>query len=568
MSQFLDVLRFELAFRRRHPPLWIFTGICFLFGFLSVAIDGWMEPFGGVGSVAINSPVALQRMMLVFCLLLGLVITTAFVAAAVIRDHEYGAASLFLATPLRKLPYLLGRFCGALLAAWLMISGLALGAMLASVMPWLDPERVVSPGLTPYLYSLLVFLWPNLLLTGAITFSIATLTRRMMFSYVAVLGLLVVYIVSGNYISDLDNDFIAAVSDPFGIRAYGFAIRYWTPAEMNTIAAPSTPEILINRAIWIGVGLAILAFTCVRYRMALPVEGKRRRAKAKAEVKRKAETSPKTSTSTASTVRSRPPSPSTNVAKNQTTNDYTLTTMDQTMTVEVQRQPKEDEQTTRPHARQPEVAPETNQLWSQRMDENDDRIDDVELDDSNDDDTASVDQHDVVNAQPSENEDATTTSDDDDSPRRKQRSTSVAPNDDDAFEDQQYHVNTEQRSDDNTANQDDGATLQTRLPASSTLPTTVRLQSTKTAQDKHYFVYIAAKDPAINFTNIFKAHQKAIAQSFRRRLACNRIDEDSIAGIKIINESVRIDCETVDAQNLLLKNRTYRRHRRSLYSTA
>jgi ABC-type transport system involved in multi-copper enzyme maturation permease subunit len=280
VRQFLDILRFELAFRRRHPPLWIFTGICYLSTFLSVAIDGGMSPFGGVGAIAINSPAALQQMMLVYCLLLGLVITTAFVAGSVNRDHEYGIQGLFFATPLRKCPYLLGRFCGSMLAAGLMISGLALGAMLASVMPWLDPERVVPLTLTPYLYSLAVFLLPNLLFIGAISFSIATLTRRNMFSYIALLALLVIYAISGNYMADLDNDFIAAVSDPFGLRTYAYAIRYWTPAEMNTVGAPFTAEILINRAIWSGIGAAILAFTVVRYRMMLPVGGGRRQAEA------------------------------------------------------------------------------------------------------------------------------------------------------------------------------------------------------------------------------------------------------------------------------------------------
>ncbi|MFO7565482.1 MAG: M1 family aminopeptidase [Enhygromyxa sp.] len=282
MRQFLAVLRFELAFRRRHPPLWIFTGVCLVFGFLTVGIKGGMEPFGGAGAVAINAPTALLQMMLVYCVLLGLVITTAFVAAAVIRDHDYGASQLFFATPLHKLPYLLGRFCGSLLAACFMITGLALGALLASVMPWHDPERIVALSVTPYLYALGVFLFPNLLLIGAIAFAVATLTGRLMFSYVALLGLLVIYIVSGNYISDLDNDFFAAISDPFGLRAYGFAVRYWTPAEMNSIAAPLTPEILINRAIWIAVGLALLGFTLIRYRMVLPAAGGGKAGKASA----------------------------------------------------------------------------------------------------------------------------------------------------------------------------------------------------------------------------------------------------------------------------------------------
>jgi ABC-2 type transport system permease protein len=273
LEQFTAVLRFELAFRRRHPPLWIFTGVCFAFSFLAMAIRDGMGLFGGTGAVAINAPAALQVMMLVFCLLLGLVITTAFVASAVNRDHEFGIQGLFFATPLRKGPYVLGRFCGAMLAAWFMISGLAFGALLASLMPWHDPERVVPLTLTPYIYSLGVFLFPNLLFVGAISFSIATLTRRLMFSYVALLGLYVIYIVSGNYMSDLDNDFIAAVSDPFGLRTYGYARRYWTPAELNTIAAPFTPEILINRAIWTSLALAILGFTLWRYRMVLPSAG-------------------------------------------------------------------------------------------------------------------------------------------------------------------------------------------------------------------------------------------------------------------------------------------------------
>jgi ABC-2 type transport system permease protein len=276
MRQFLDVLGFELTFRRRHPPLWIFTGVCFAFAFMAMAIRDGMGIFGGSGAVAINSPAALQVMMLVFCLLLGLVITTAFVASAVNRDHEYGIQGLFFATPLRKGPYLLGRFCGAMLAAWFMISGLALGALIASLMPWHDPERVVPLSLTPYVYSLGVFLFPNLLLIGAISFAIATLTRRLMFSYVALLGLLVIYIVSGNYIADLDNDFIAAVSDPFGLRTYSYARRYWTPAELNTIAAPFTPEILINRAVWTSLALSLLGFTLLRYRMVLPSGGGKR----------------------------------------------------------------------------------------------------------------------------------------------------------------------------------------------------------------------------------------------------------------------------------------------------
>ena len=278
MSQFLDIFRFELAFRRRHPPLYIFAGVCFVFAFLSMAIDGGMDTFGGVGAVAINAPGTLHRMMLVSCLLFGLVITTAFVSAAVIRDDEFGVQGLFFSTPLRKVPYLLGRFSGAMIAAFVMISGIALGAVLGSVMPWHDAERVVPISLSPYLYALGVLVFPNLLFVGALAFSVATLTGRIMYSYIAILGLLVIYIVSGNYIADMDNDFLAAISDPFSIRAYSLATRYYTPVESNTVAAPFVVELLINRVIWVSVGGLVLLFTVMRYQMSMLASGGRRRA--------------------------------------------------------------------------------------------------------------------------------------------------------------------------------------------------------------------------------------------------------------------------------------------------
>jgi hypothetical protein len=274
MNEFLEVLRFELTYRRRHAPLYIFFSVCFLFAFLCMAIRGGMRLFGGEGLVAINAPEPLHHLTLVSCLLFGLVITTAFVSPAVIRDDEFGAQSLFFTTPLRKIPYLLGRFSGGILASFLMFSGIAAGAWFGSLMPWQDPERLVEFTVTPYLYALFVLAFPNLFFVGAIAFSVATLSRRLMYSYVAILGLIVINIVAGNFISDLDNDLIAGISDPFAMRAYRLATRYFTTVESNTVAAPYVRELVINRVLWGSVGVVILLGTLARYRMALPVSAR------------------------------------------------------------------------------------------------------------------------------------------------------------------------------------------------------------------------------------------------------------------------------------------------------
>jgi len=269
MSQFGVVLRFELAFRRNSIPLWIFAGLCFLVAFLSITIDQGMTPFGGRGAIAINAPVVVTEMMLVYCVLLGFPIVTGFVATAVIRDQELGMQSLFMATPLRKIPYLAGRFSGSFLATSLAVAMLAAGTAFGSLMPWLDHERLVPFSLAPYGYALGVLVVPNLFFLGSVTFAVATLTGRQIYAYVALLGLLVVYSVSSAFIDDLDHDFIAAVIDPFAMRTYGFAIRYWTTAEMNSVAAPWTPELAINRLLWVGVSVAALLITAVRAPWAL-----------------------------------------------------------------------------------------------------------------------------------------------------------------------------------------------------------------------------------------------------------------------------------------------------------
>ncbi|MCA9701310.1 MAG: hypothetical protein KC431_27555, partial [Myxococcales bacterium] len=57
-------------------------------------------------------------------------------------------------------------------------------------------------------------------------------------------------------------------------RTYGYAVRYWTPAELNSLAAPVTRELVLNRLLWGAVSLGLLALTAVRYRMVLPTGGK------------------------------------------------------------------------------------------------------------------------------------------------------------------------------------------------------------------------------------------------------------------------------------------------------
>ena len=72
------------------------------------------------------------------------------------------------------------------------------------------------------------------------------------------MALLIAFIVAGALTSDLQYDTIARLIDPFGGRAVGRAMRYWSATQRNTLVPDIDGLLLLNRAIWLGVSAAML----------------------------------------------------------------------------------------------------------------------------------------------------------------------------------------------------------------------------------------------------------------------------------------------------------------------
>ena len=110
-------------------------------------------------------------------------------------------------------------------------------------MPWLDAETLGPNRLGDYAYGLLVFGLPNLLVTGAIFFAAATMTRSMMWTYVTVIVFFLAWLIMLGISRDKPELRDAmAVGEPFGVAAFGNVVRYWTAAERNTmVPARSLP---------------------------------------------------------------------------------------------------------------------------------------------------------------------------------------------------------------------------------------------------------------------------------------------------------------------------------------
>ena len=263
---FGSIARFELGYQFRNPVFWVVTVLFFLLPFGAMTTE--QIQIGGGGNIHKNAPVALAQIVLILTLFY-MFVTTAFVANVIVRDDESGFGSMVRSTRVTKFDYLMGRFVGAYLAAAVTFLAVPLAIWLGSLMPWIDPDTLGPNRLADYLRVYAVLALPNLLLTAAIFFLVATTTRSMMYSYLGVVVFLVAYVVLNTIIrAKPEYREVGAYLEPFGIGAVGKATRYFTASESNAHLPSFTGALLWNRLIWFGVAIAALIAAYARFSFA------------------------------------------------------------------------------------------------------------------------------------------------------------------------------------------------------------------------------------------------------------------------------------------------------------
>jgi ABC-2 type transport system permease protein len=254
---FFKIFRFEIRYQVRQPLLWLVTLLFALLTFSAVTSDA-VRLGGGIGNVHRNAPSVILNLLSVMTIL-GMFAITAFVASAAIRDFEHDTAALFFSKPIRKFDYLAGRFAGSLTASLGVFVGAALGILIGSWMPWIEAERLGRFALAPYAYAFLVIILPNVLFLGAVFFTLASLSRSVLFTYMGVVFAFVLFGISGILLGDLDNQALASLLDPFGNASLNLVTRYWTPLEKNTALPALWSNLGLNRLLWIAVALLVFA---------------------------------------------------------------------------------------------------------------------------------------------------------------------------------------------------------------------------------------------------------------------------------------------------------------------
>lgn len=252
-----EFFRFELREQLRSPLLWL---IASLFGLMALgaASSDAVVLGNAVGNVHRNAPlVSIQFMALAS--VLGLFVICIFIAGALLRDFEVGTADLLFSNPIKKRDYLIGRFGAGLAASLLVYLMFAGGLFLAAYMPWVDPARLGPISPLPYLWAFGIIVLPNLLLTGAFLALLAVTTRSLLVVYAGVMAFFVLWIMSQVLMRDLDNVWLGALMDPFGIRALSQVTRYWSAEQRNTELPAVANYLYANRALWMAVALGLIA---------------------------------------------------------------------------------------------------------------------------------------------------------------------------------------------------------------------------------------------------------------------------------------------------------------------
>ena len=269
-----SIFLFELRYRLKRPATYLYAAVFFILGIVFLTTDA-VRIGGGYGKVFSNAPYNIHQIISIMGVL-GLFIIMAFHAVPVYRDAEFKMDTFLYAYPIRKTDYLLGRFCGTYFMCAAVFLFLPLGMMVGEgINKAMHPDTVdFGPfSAASYLWPYAVALLPTVLLLGTLFFALVSTTRKMMYAYIVAISFIVLYSISQNLISDLDNKFLAAMLDPFGLTAADRVTEYWSISQKNTLRVPLEGVYLWNRLAWMGLAITILVVAVIRFRMSPVAEG-------------------------------------------------------------------------------------------------------------------------------------------------------------------------------------------------------------------------------------------------------------------------------------------------------
>ena len=236
-----EVFRFEVEYRVRQPSTWVYALVLFGIPFLLMHVINGSSQY-------LNAPIMVMQASAILGTG-GMLVTAGIFGDAASRDVQTRMHALFYTSPIREAHYLGGRFLGGLLVNAILVMGVPLGLLLASVMPYMSEGKFGPVQLQAYVQAYVLVLLPNVLIIGAMMFAAAALTRHALATYLGGLALFLLGALTAEFSTALGSKSLEAVLGPFGGGAITLATQLWTPAEQNARLVGWPAMMLLNRAL-------------------------------------------------------------------------------------------------------------------------------------------------------------------------------------------------------------------------------------------------------------------------------------------------------------------------------
>lgn len=264
---FSAIFRYELRHWRRQPSIYAYAGILLLTSIGAMAAQAGIEGEGvavpGMEALA-NSPAQIQEMAGFFMKLI-LFLIPAVIGLSVYRDFRSNFHLVLYSYPLAKSSYWLAKFSSAFIVLALVASSVGFGFFIGARLPGANPALVGPFRPEAYLQLYLVYLLPNVLLFGAVVFTLVALSRNIYAGFIAIVLLFFMQMLAGSLFAGQDSRFLYALLDPFGQEASFYYARYRTITERNELLLPVKGIVLYNRLLWLGVAAAVFGWGYKRF---------------------------------------------------------------------------------------------------------------------------------------------------------------------------------------------------------------------------------------------------------------------------------------------------------------
>jgi hypothetical protein len=241
-------------YQARRIRTWLYFAVLFVVAFM-------------LRNGVVNSPFAIAQETLLTGML-WILMAPAVAGSAAARDVQTRMHHLVYTTPISKADYLGGRFLAAFVINALILLAVPLGMLADFLWPGVKSEIVGPFPPVVYFSAYGVLALPTAFTFTAVQFSLAALRRRAIVSY---LGTVLFFVTVGATVGVVTNVLrmptLGTLLDPTARIILVIIPETLTPLALNAALFGLERLILANRILWIGVALAILAFTHRRFRL-------------------------------------------------------------------------------------------------------------------------------------------------------------------------------------------------------------------------------------------------------------------------------------------------------------